>query len=165
MKRRLICLGISTWLVTLAAFAQDKSYVENFSCERPPYGLRLPGSARDFPKIGRIKSDVTTDHEDWEDYKTFWRSIEYDGFRLDVITFSNDADRYLVASAVLTTKKWKIAGPFRVRQHLNDVRRILQAQDKSLDSKLSFGSEGGSLTFEQGKDGKVTQISYECYIG
>jgi hypothetical protein len=140
-------------------------YIENFSCDHGPFGLRLPSDARALSQLAPILQSRSGKAEEWENYRTTRTYVRYSGLDLGYVAFSNDPARYLISYVEVSKPDWQITGPFQVGQTVSTVQSILGlgAQDDS-GLKRSYGSEGATVTFEQTK-GKITKIKYECYTG
>jgi hypothetical protein len=140
-------------------------YIENFSCDRGPFALRLPPDARALSQLGPVLQQRSGEVEQWENYRTTRNYVRYSGLDLGYITFSDKPARYMISYLEVTGPDWQIAGPFKMGDSASTVRRVLGrvAQDDS-GLERSYGSEGATVTFEQVK-GKITKIKYECYTG
>ena len=140
-------------------------YIENFSCDHGPFGLRLPSDAKAFSQLGPILQSRRGETEEWGSYRTTRTYVSYSGLDLGYITFSNDPKRYLISYVEVTKPGWRITGPFQVGDEVGSVQRILGLA--ALDDgglKDGYGSEGATVTFQQ-SNGKITKIRYECYTG
>jgi hypothetical protein len=84
---------------------------------------------------------------------------------LGVVTFSNDSSRYMPMYARVTSREWRITGPFMVGQSVIGARRALgHAADHDPDLRKDYASEGATVHFEHAH-GALTSITYTCYLG
>jgi hypothetical protein len=88
-------------------------FVDKLSCDSGPYGLKLPKSYDELRKMGALKSERVVREEDVGPYRLQYRQLVFNGLRLGVVTYSNDAAKYDVNLAEIRSSSWKIAGPFR----------------------------------------------------
>ena len=98
-----------------AAHATDASYFAGpVSCTGGPYALRLPDSYEKLRKMGALRDDrilpnLLPPHPGSEQ-----RELTFKGLRLTIVRTKLDPANYQVLSADVTTRAWKIAGPFKV---------------------------------------------------
>jgi hypothetical protein len=140
-------------------------YTERFQCVGGPFGLRLPSNLHELLKIGSIRREVLQGIEQWDGYTATRKYLEFDGFTLGIITFSNDLNRYMVSYAEITSPRWSRIAPFRVKESINSVRQKfgnLADNDSGLASK--YGSESGDINFESSHR-TIEKITYSCYVG
>ena len=148
------------------AIAQDEPqpvYVKDLSCTEGPFRLHLPSTYQAVRAIGHLRDEKVIQVQSWEKYKTEDRQLFFDGLRLDVVTFSNDNTRYLVAGAVVTTSGWSFAGGFRVGQSIDTALSRLGAKTGAR-SEILLGGDADALRLGV-NGGKVVRIAYECYTG
>lgn len=101
-----------------------------------------------------------------EDAYTVTRKVvQFPGFIIGLVTFSNAPDRYMVSFAEIGSRRWAQIAPFRVGASTGEVRRKLgAAAGKDRDLKARYGSEAGDVGFQVDR-GRITRISYGCYTG
>ena len=168
MTRRLRALaGIAALCASVpTAIAQDQpkpQYVKDLSCTEGPFRLHLPATYQAMRAIGQLRNEKVIQVQSWEQYKTEYRQLFFDGLRLDVITFSNDDARYLVAGAVVTTPGWSFAGGFRVGQSIEEALSRLGVH-VGPNGEVLVGGDADVLRLGVNR-GKVTSVAYECYTG
>lgn len=138
-------------------------YSTSVSCTEPPFGLRLPPTPAKILQLDKVVRERVFGVKDWGSYKAIEKMIEFSGFRIDIITFSNDPSRYFVTHAEITDPKWQIAGPFRVGATVAETRKALgKLADRDPDLRSMYSSDTQDLYFQHSK-GKITKIIYECY--
>lgn len=140
-------------------------YVEQFSCESGPFGLRLPQQLPNVMKLGSIEKEIIQNIEKWDGYTATRKYIEFRGLTLGLVTFSNDLNRYMVSFAEITSPRWSRIAPFRVGESVEAVRRKLGSStthDPELIAK--YGSEGGDISFQSTR-GTIVKVTYACYTG
>lgn len=136
-------------------------YVDELSCSSGPYGLRLPKSFQALRKIGPLRSERTVREEDLGPYKARYRDLVFNGLRLGIVTYSNDADNYQVTSAEIRSPQWRIAGPFRQGQVL--PAKIGDVATKALSSTATVEFSGEADTLRVRLIGRrVSVLTYLC---
>jgi hypothetical protein len=102
-------------LFALPAFGRGNvsHFVDKLACDSGPYGLKLPKTYDELRKIGPLQRERVLREEDLGEYRLQHRELVFNGLRLGVVTYSNEAGRYDVSSAEIRSPSWKIAGPFR----------------------------------------------------
>jgi len=93
-------------------------FIDQLACDSGPYGLKLPKSYDELRKIAPLKNERMLRQENLGRYQAQYRDLTFNGLRLGVVTYSNDADKYQVVSAEIRGPQWRIAGPFRQGQVL-----------------------------------------------
>lgn len=140
-------------------------YIEPVSCDGGSFGLRLPPRLPEVMKLGSIAREEVQEVEKWDGYTTTRKFIEFSGFTLGLVTFSNDPNRYMVSFAEITSPRWSRIAPFRVGESLQSVRRKLgSAAATDPELKAKYGSEADDVSFQYAR-GKITKIVYACYTG
>ena len=138
-------------------------FVEKLSCESGPYALKLPKTYDELRKLGTLKAERVVREEDLGPYKA--RSVEliFNGLRLGVVTYSNDAGRYQVSSAEIRGSHWRIAGPLRAGQMLPP--RIGDVETKTLRSSTTVEFSGDEDTLRVKLSGRrVSLLTYLCVV-
>lgn len=146
------------------AQAEPQGYVGAFQCVGPPLGLKLPSSYRALRKLAPIESEQVIEAEETDGADIERRVIIFKGLELALILFADDADRYLVEAAVVTTPRWRVTGPLHVGLSTAEVRQRLRRWHAVPDRALGFGSEGGNVSLTQAR-GRIVQIAYSCFVG
>jgi hypothetical protein len=161
----LFTLAISLGVFNAFAGAQEEGvYSPKISCIGPPFGLRLPATLPQLLQLGKVLRQQVGEIKDWGEYKTTAKLIQFSGLELVIITFSNDASRYMLMDAEITDSKWRIAGPFTVGATVASTRKALgKLADRDPGLRFSYGGDAATISFKQSK-GKITKIIYECYV-
>lgn len=152
-----------TWAVE--APAPDAVYVEGLSCQDGRHGLRLPADARKLPGLGRLQREEVLAVERWDGYRATRKRLQFDGLELEVVVFSNDPARWMLAAATVTTPAWDALLP----QPMGTPAAALQAwlgQPANSDPKLRrvYTGEADSLQLDT-RDGRLARLRYSCYTG
>ncbi|MYM39308.1 hypothetical protein [Duganella qianjiadongensis] len=144
---------------------RDASYIEDFSCNGGRLGLRLPLTPAGVYKLGTMVQSLPIEVQQWDGYRTTAKALRYRGLTLEIITFSNDASRYLIETATIQHPRWKQLAPFYVGQSRAEVFRVLDVKDSTPEvEQLEFGGDGDTLRFSF-RSGKLVQVQYVCYTG
>lgn len=168
MHTSLRLLMIATCLLAAPAARSsesDPSYIEDMVCNGGRLGLRLPSTVAGVRKLGTIVQTQPMEVQQWDGYHTSAKALRYRGLTLEIITFSNDANRYLIEGATIQHPRWKRLSPFYVGQSRAEVFRVLGVQDHTPEAEqLAFGGDGDTLYFSF-RSGKVVELQYVCYTG
>jgi hypothetical protein len=140
------------------------NHVPEFACSSGPHRLKLPKSYSSVRRLGKLKRETVTRTEDWDGYKAQERELVFEGLRLLVITFTNDRDRYIIAAADITDRRWNLVDGFRVGDTIDKARAKLAAASNANADTLEFGGDTDVVLFKV-SGGRVTAISYDCYTG
>jgi hypothetical protein len=159
-------VAIVTAVVGLAlapAYAANTShFVEKLACDAGPYGLKLPRTYAELRKIGPLRAERRVREEDLGAYKATYRELQFNGLRLGVVTYSNDAAKYEVTSAEIRTSNWKIA-PFRPGHVLPAKIGDVATRELSSTATIEFNGEEDTLRVRLvGR--RVSVLTYLCYV-
>jgi hypothetical protein len=156
----------SASLYVEAQTSAEPVYVPEMSCTNGKFGMHLPRSYSELRQTRKVESEIADQPEDTHaGYSVIRRRINFPGLTLGVVTFSNDSSRYMTTYARVTSRKWRITGPFIVGQPIASTRRALgHAADDDPDLRNDYGSEGATVHFEHAH-GALTSITYTCSIG
>ena len=136
-------------------------FIDKLSCDSGPYGLKLPKTYDELRKIGPLKGERLLREEDVGPYKVLHRDLVFNGLRLNVLTYSNDAEKYQVTSAEIRSPQWRIAGPFRQGQLLPP--RVGDVDTKALSSTATVEFSGAADLVRVRLVGRrVSVLTYLC---
>jgi hypothetical protein len=136
-------------------------FIDKLSCDSGPYGLKLPQTYAELRKIGSLKGERMLRQENLGLYQAQYRDLTFNGLRLGVVTYSNDADKYQVVSAEIRGPQWRIAGPFRQGQVL--PARVGDVDTKVLKSTATIEFSGTEDTVRVRLVGRrVSVLTYLC---
>ena len=164
MKLEALVLAVALCALSCAAHAKDDSYVETLTCIAGPLGLGVPPTYSALRKLGPIEREATVAPDGPADGKAVRRGLWFSGLVLDLYTFPDQPERYLIASATITDPRWTLAGPLRVGQTLDDARKHLAALGVTLGPSLSLGGDGDTITLKLSGNA-ISEIDYGCYTG
>lgn len=141
-------------------------FLEGMRCAGGEFGLRLPTTLPELMALAPLRQEVVHGVEAGEGFTITRKTLRFDGLAIGVVTFSNDAQRYWLASAEVRSTAWQHLTPFRLRQSIEDVRKRLGtvAQDDQYLRSI-YAGESDSVRFESTRRGRVTAVLYECYTG
>jgi hypothetical protein len=85
---------------------------------------------------------------------------------MDVITYSNDPNRYSLASLTIRSAAWTRLAPFAVGESVDEIRaEARRRREGRLAAAVDLRRESESVHFETTRAGRVSAIIYECYTG
>jgi hypothetical protein len=150
--------------LTLSAQAANTShFIDKLSCDSGPYGLKLPKTYDALRRIGPLKSERLVREEDLGPYRVRHSELLFNGLRLGVVTYSNDAERYEVSSAEIRGPSWKISGPFRQGQLLPAQVGDVATKTLSSTSTVEFAGDEDVLRVRLvGR--RVSVLTYLCVV-
>ena len=160
---RLALVAAAAALSLAPAHAANTShYVDKLACDSGPYGLKLPGTYAELRKIGALRGERRVREEDVGAYKLIYRELQFNGLRLGVVTYSNDARKYDITSAEIRTSNWKIA-PFRPGHLLPAKVGDVSTRELSSTATIEFNGEEDTLRVRLvGR--RVSVLTYLCYV-
>jgi len=147
-----------------AAYAKDDRYIDTLTCIGGLFGLGVPPTYSALRKLGPIERESTAAPDGPADGKALRRAIRFPGLVLDLYTFPDQPERYLMASATITDPRWALAGPLRVGQTLDNARKHLAALGVTLGPSLSLGGDTDTITIKLAGN-VISEIDYSCYTG
>jgi hypothetical protein len=154
------CL-LSLFALPVLARGNTSHFIDKLACDSGPYGLKLPKTYDELRKIGALKGEKLLRERDLGQYKAAYRDLVFNGLRLGVVTYSNDAEKYQVVSAEIRSPQWRIAGPFRQGQALPP--RVGDVDTKVLKSGATVEFSGTEDTVRVQLSGRrVSVLTYLC---
>ena len=163
------CLTLSALpcLANQAGPAADPlTFVEGLACQGGKLSLRLPSTLPGLLALAARHGEKKLETQRWEGYTTTRTQVLFDGLAVDLVTYSNDPNKYSLERATIRSAAWAKLAPFAVGEDIDAVRATLGDLAKD-DWQLRsvYSSENESIRFETTKAGKVSAIIYECYTG
>jgi hypothetical protein len=134
-----------------------------FQCQGMSHSVRLPGKLSQLRALGRVTEEQTVHVQEWDGYKTVEKMLRFEGLYVQVITFSNDPERYSLAALHLESPKWQVS-PFRIGQPTSEALARLGAKGSSPTGTWRFSGESETLHIES-SSGRLFRVVYECYTG
>jgi hypothetical protein len=125
--------------------------------------VRLPTKLSQLRALGRITDEQTIHVQEWDGYRTVEKTLRFEGLYVQVITFSNDPERYSLAAVYIESPSWRLS-PFRVGQPASEALARLGARGSSSSGTWRFSGESEALHLES-RSGRVHRVVYECYTG
>ncbi|MBV9191958.1 MAG: hypothetical protein JOZ85_15835 [Betaproteobacteria bacterium] len=136
-------------------------FVDKISCDSGPYALKLPETYDALRKIGPLKGEKLLREQDHGTYRARYRDLQFNGLRLNVVTYSNDPEKFQVVFAEIRSPHWKIAGPFRQGAAL--PVRVGDVETKTIRSSATVEFSGAEDTVRVRLVGrKVSSVTYLC---
>ncbi|GAC1376570.1 MAG: hypothetical protein NVS3B3_15740 [Aquirhabdus sp.] len=162
----LACLAVETGSANQAGPAGDPQYfVEGLACQSGKYGLRLPATLPGLLALGPRPAVKGLGTQRWKGYTTTYKRIRFDGLSMDLITYSNDPNRYSLASLTIRSTAWTMLAPFAVGESVDDIRaRFGDVAKDDWQLRSIYSGENESVHFDT-RAGRVSAIIYECYTG
>jgi hypothetical protein len=140
-------------------------FIEGLSCTNGKYGMRLPATLPKLLALAPVTKEEPQETERWDGYTTTRKRIHFEGLSMDIVTFSNNPNRYMVAAAELRSPAWARLTPFAVGESITAVRAKLgKPAEADEPLRATYAGENESLRF-QTRAGRVTAVVYECYTG
>ena len=147
--------------------AGDPQYfVEGLACQGGKFGLRLPAKLPALLALGPKHGEQRLETQHWDGYTTTRKRIWFDGLSMDLVTYSNDPDKYSLETLTIRSEAWAKLAPFAVGDSIDAIRAKLGDVAKD-DWQLRsvYAGESESVHFETMRAGNVSAIIYQCYTG
>ena len=163
MLHRLSALLALSACVNAASANPVSVTLPNFQCAGMKESVRLPGKLSQLRKLGKLNDEQTVHVQEWNGYKAIEKLLRFNGLYVQVITFTNDPERYNLASVHIEAQGWSVS-PIRVGSPATEVLTRLGAIKPGPNATWQFVGESDSL-YVEARDGKVFRVVYECYTG
>jgi len=156
-------------LMALAAIAMPAKAdpvsvnLPGFQCTGLKEGVRLPRKLSQLRKLGKLNEEQTIHVEEWDGYKAIEKQLRFNGLYVQVITFTNDPERYNLSAVYIETPGWSVS-PIRVGSPVQELLTRLGGVKPEPNATWRFSGESDSL-YVEARDGKVFRVVYECYTG
>ena len=142
--------------------AKAQNYVAELSCTSGPYRVRLPKSYKAVRGLGTLRRDRVLKTEDQGTHTATHRELRFNGLELELVTFSNKPNQYVLSKAILMSPSWKIGGQLRVGSPAKAALRGLQAKDLPREGELEFSGDTDSIRVNLAR-GRVLDVEYSCH--
>ena len=161
---RWLLLAVIASISGLARGSDPSYYAGPVSCTDGPYGLRLPDSYDALRKIGALRDDQVLPGPILPSPGAEQRELTFNGLRLTILRRKLDPTNYQVLSAEVTTRGWKIAGPFT-------VGGLLPARVGGIDTRqlrgrgtVEFIGDGKDVVRMRRSGRRISSITYLCNV-
>ena len=163
----LLAVSAGTGSANQAGPAGDPQYfVEGLACQGGKFSLRLPAKFPELLALAPKHGEQRLETQRWEGYTTTHKRIWFDGLSMDLITYSNDPDKYSLAGLTIRSAAWAKISPFAVGEPIDAVRAKLGDIAKDdVQLRSIYSGESESVRFETNRAGNVSAVIYECYTG
>lgn len=125
--------------------------------------VRLPPKLSQLRKLGTLREEQVVRTEEWEGYKAIEKLLRFDGLYIQVITFTNDPERFNLAAVYIESSKWSIS-PFRVGESISTALSRMGTKATDPNGAWRFSGESDTMYIES-RGSKVYRLVYECYTG
>ncbi len=159
-----LCVAVGVAALTVIAAAEPVSVnLPGFHCTGMKESVRLPGKLSQLRKLGKLNDEQTIHVEEWDGYKAIEKLLRFDGLHVQVITFTNDSERYNLAAVYIEAPGWSVS-PVRVGALASEPLSRLGAVKPEPNGTWRFAGESDSL-YVEARNGRVFRVVYECYTG
>ena len=159
MIRALIAIAVLAAAALPEAKAQ--TYVADLSCTTGPYRVRLPKTYKALRVLAPLKRERVLQKEDEGTHTVTYRELRFTGLELEVVTYSNKPNQYVLSSAVLSTPAWRIGGQLRVGTAAKIALKGLAKQGVPSDGEMEFNGDTDSIRVTLAR-GRVLDVEYSC---
>jgi hypothetical protein len=150
-------LLIAALFAAAATGANAQGKTAEASCTSGPYRLKLPKSYKALRGIGTLLRERARNLEG----KMTQRELRFNGLELVVLSPPDRPNEYLVSSAVVSSAKWKIAGPLRVGTSARIALKGLQPKALPGEGDLEFNGDKDSIRVTLAR-GRILDFEYSC---
>jgi len=162
-KRTIILVVLATGALCLVPRdVEAQTYVAELSCTSGPYRLRLPKTYRAVRALAPLKRERVLRKEDQDGYAVVHRELRFNGLELELVTFSNKPNQYVLSGAILSSPSWKIGGQLRVGAPAKAALRGLLKKDLPKEGELEFTGDTDSIRVTLAR-GRVLDVEYSCH--
>jgi hypothetical protein len=148
-------------VVLLVPEVQAQTYVADLSCTTGPYRVRLPKTYRALRTLAPLKRERVLQKEEQDGHTTIYRELRFNGLELELVTYSDKPNQYVLSSAVLSTSAWRIGGQLRVGTAARIALKGLARQAVPSDGELEFNGDHDSIRVTLAR-GRVLDVEYSC---
>jgi hypothetical protein len=141
--------------------ANAQTYVADLSCTTGPYRVRLPKTYRALRVLAPLKRERVLQKEEQDGHTTVYRELRFNGLELELVTYSNKPNQYVLSSAVLSTAAWRIGGQLRVGTAARIALKGLAPQPYPNDGELEFNGDADSIRVTLSR-GRILDVEYSC---
>jgi hypothetical protein len=146
-----------------AGAATTEVSLQSYACTSKAAGISLPKKLSSIRALGPRTAEESGDSQQWDGYTSTERTLHFKGMSLQLVTFSNDPERYLLSTATIDSGRWSLSA-IRIGQPTNQAFAALGYHGKPIDGSWRFVGESESLYLEA-RAGKVSKLVFECYTG
>ena len=154
-------IAIAVFAVMGLPQAKAQTYVADLSCTSGPYRVRLPKTYKALRVLAPLKRERVLQKEDEGTHTVTYRELRFNGLELEVVTYSNKPNQYVLSSAVLSTSAWRIGGQLRVGTAARIALKGLATQPYPNDGEYEFNGDADSIRVTLPR-GRVLDIEYSC---
>jgi hypothetical protein len=158
MIRALIAIAV---LAVALPEAKAQTYVADLSCTTGPYRVRLPKTYRAVRVLAPLKRERVLQKEEQDGHTVVYRELRFNGLELELVTYSNKPNQYVLSSAVLSSAAWRIGGQLRVGTAARIALKGLTPQPYPSDGELEFNGDADSIRVTLSR-GRVLDVEYSC---
>lgn len=141
--------------------AKAQTYVADLSCTTGPYRVRLPKTYRAVRALAPLKRERVLQKEEQDGHTAVYRELRFNGLELELVTYSDKPNQYVLSSAVLSTAAWRIGGQLRVGTAARIALKGLAAQPYPSDGELEFNGAADSIRVTLSR-GRVLDVEFSC---
>ncbi len=131
------------------------------SCTSGPYRLQLPKSYTAVRRMGTLRRDRVIRTEDLGTHTLTYRELRFNGLELELVTSSDQPNRYVVSRAIVSSRAWRIGGPLRVGAPVRTALKGLKATDLTSDREMEFRGEKDSIRVNVARN-RILDFEYLC---
>lgn len=138
-----------------------QTHLQGFACTEGPYALRL---ARDYQKLKSLPGFLSeTIYKPETELSPKTRALNFKGLTVGLVTPARGVPP-LWGYVHISSPDWNIGAPIRVGAPAGDLSKLL-GKGRMADGEWRFAGEGADTLLVVLKEGKVSDVVYECYSG
>jgi len=153
-------LAIAVFALVLPE-AKAQTYVADLSCTSGPFRVKLPKSYKALRVLAPLKRERVLQKEEQDGQTTVYRELRFNGLELEVVTYSNKPNQFVLSSAVLSTPSWRIGGQLRVGTAARIALKGLAAPPYPSDGELEFNGDSDSIRVTLSR-GRILDVEFSC---
>ena len=153
--------GVLVLLLFIRFDAGAQAKASEPSCTSGPYRLQLPKSYSAVRRMGHLRRERVIRTEDLGTHTLTYRELRFNGLELELVTSSDQPNRYVVSRAIVSSRAWRIGGPLRVGAPVRSALKGLKATDLTSDREMEFSGEKDSIRVNVARN-RVLDFEYLC---
>lgn len=148
-------------LVSPASGAEQKIYRGDFGCRTGGLALRIGRSLKDLQRLGEPKSETS---EPPDPFGEETRILSFDGLTIHALFVKKEYGRAFIQHVTITSSKWSIGGGIRVGSSLSELSQSLKVKPALNADLIAICGDTDCVAYSI-KQGRISQIDYQCYTG
>lgn len=129
-----------------------------------PCGVNLPKSYQELRELAPLLREDAEEVMGSASGLAVRRWLDFGTLSIEVLTFGEEPNAYLLSSVEVSSARWNVTGPFRVGQRVETaLRRLGAVALPGVTVTERFGDQGAQIQFMT-LGGRITKIRVSCFV-